>query len=566
MATTVFQVTPYSSYRFVNENPVQDGRYHTVLFDNRFDPTNYFQKVQIDDTNLRVQLLSDFTPTLRLYTCKDIFVKNVPFTSRAIKNASFLVYDAVVDYSDVTEGAYYLKLTYTDENDTDQDLRTSPLNVAEDWEGTLLLEYTNTYNDKGVIFVNDDNSLLVFGFRIEASFDEYQPLSDDINYIDQVHDSEVLNNTPYDNEKLYTQLVPDWAIKKMNLAFTLNKVSLDGQYYNRVDGSKFTPVRADYGTLINGYNQRPTHWSIDIIPNLNFNLQQFQTGDIPTGDIIVIKKAVTIIDVAASFSVAGKFTVNSNLIRLAVENNGLDLFTMLLGTSEGDDDIATIEFENNPDTGTPDLTVSHDIGHLFKTPTTVFVTVPDGVNLKVTFDYNQYDAPAIDPVTPGGGVAKGTVTIYDEIISGDFLLDWDISTGLGLRAWVGWAIADGRNGGTNRIGKYSQAWNPALPLTRGTETGAVGNEITLTRSVLPNEGIAMFHNSVNTTRGDLPTPSSNVARAGNPAAANYLNYETLKGTPGVEPTLGLTAKLGSGNPLGIAPDSWIDVWVVKITD
>src|ERR1700704_4274783 len=106
MATTVFQVTPYSSFRFVNENPAADPRYHTVLFDDRLDPTNYFQKIQKDDTNLRVQLLSDFVPILALYTCHDIFVKYIPFTSRAIQNATFLVYDAEPDFTDVDEGAY----------------------------------------------------------------------------------------------------------------------------------------------------------------------------------------------------------------------------------------------------------------------------------------------------------------------------------------------------------------------------------------------------------------------------------------------------------------------------
>lgn len=572
MATTVFQITPYSSYRFVNENPAVDSRYHTVLFDNRFDPLNYKQKVQQDDNNLRVQLLSDFVPTLGLYDCHDKFIKNVAFTNRAIQNATFKVYDAVPDFSDVAEGAYYLKLTYTDENTTVQDLRTSPLNVAADWAGTLLLEYTNTFNDKGVIFVNDDNSLLVFGFRIEASFDEYQPMSDDVDYTDQVHDSEVLNNTPYDNEKLYigtdqlTGGAPDWAIKKMSLIFTLNKVAVDNQYYNRVDGAKFTAVRPDHGVMIGGYNFRPTYWSIDIIPNQNFNLEQLTTGDVPAGDLIVIKKAIIFTGVAASFSVAGKFTVNSNLIRLAIENNGLDLFTMLLGTSLGGHDIATIEVVNNPDTGTPDITGSYDIGHVFKVPQTVFVTVPGGVSLKVTFDYNQYDAPVLNPTTPTAGSSpKGSVAIYEEITPGDFVLDWDIGSGLGLRAWVGWCLS-GTNGTKDRSGKYSQGWNKTLPLTRGTEVGNSGNELTLTRDVLPAEGIAMFTTDVNVTRGDTITEDSNVARANNSSTGIYLNYELSKGTTGVEPTLGISAKLGDGDPLPVAPDSWIDVWVVKITD
>jgi len=571
MATTVFQITPYSSFNLMRDGFTIDDRYHTVPFADRQDPTNYFQKIQKDDNNFRVQVLSDFTPTLRLYDCSDVFIKNVPFVSRVILNASFLVYDAVPDFSDVSEGAYYLKLTYTDESDTVQTYRTFMLNVAEDWPETLLLEYTNTFNDKGVLFVNDDNSLMVFGFRIESSFDEYQPLSADIDYIDQVYDTEVLNNTPYDNEKLYigtdqvTGGAPDWAIKKMNLIFTLNKVAIDNQFYNRVEGSKFTPQRPDHGVLIDGLNVRPTYWSIDIIPNQNFNLQQFQTGVIPTGDIIVIKKAKIYDSIAADFTATGLFTVNSNLIRLAVTNKNFDVFTIKLGTTAGDDDIANIEIVNNPETGTPDLTGSYDIGHTFTVPTDVFVSGIDGTNLKITFDWNQYDAPAITPVTPGGGVPKGTVTVYEEPTPGDFVLDWDIGTGLGLRAWVGWCLS-GTNGTKDRAGKYSQGWNKdeVGPSTRGTETGNANNLATIERSNLPAVGIHLFDDAVNNTAGDTITPTSNVAR--NRSAGGSSNYDMLKGRPGVEPGMGLSEKLGDGDPISIEPDSLIDVWVVKITD
>lgn len=570
MATTIFQVSPYSSFSFMRDGFTFDDRYHTVPFDDRGDPTNYFQKIQQNDNNFRVQLLSDFTPTLRLYDCSDKFVKNISFTSRAILNASFLVYDAVVDYSDVDEGAYYLKLTYTDENDVLQTLRTCMLNVSEDWQGTLLLEYTNTYNDKGVVFVNDDNSLLTFGFRIEASFDEYQPLSADIDYTDQNFDNEVLNNTPYDNEKLYigtdqlTGGAPDWAIKKMNLIFTLNKVSIDGQFYNKVEGSKFTPVRTDHGTLINGENVRPTYWSIDIIPNLNFDLQQLNTGDSPTGDLVVIKKAKIYDNVSTDFVASGLMTVNSNLVRIAVTNKDFDEFTILLGTTDGGDDIATIDIVNNPDTGTPDLTGSYDIGHVFNGATDIFVSGINGTNLKIVFDYNQYDAPALNPTNPSGNVPKGFVTIYEEIVTGDFALDWDLGTGLGQRNWTGWCLC-GTNGTKDRKGKYSQAWDKTQPLTRGTETGATGNNIELSKPQLPNVGLYMFTNDINTTASDTPTSSSNVARARS-VSGQPLNYEMVKGTPSVVPTLGLTEPMGAGDPISIAPDSWIDVWVIKITD
>jgi hypothetical protein len=563
-----FQISPFSSTRFVNENPVYDPSFNTRPFDDAIDGLDYFQKVQKNDSNFRVWLLSAYDDVaLKLYTCDDKLFKTVELINGpVITDAPFLIYKGVVDFSDVDPGSYYLKLTYTDNTATIQDLRSAPLDVEELHEGTLAYDYTNTFNDKGVVFINDDNSLEVFRVRVEGSIDEYQPLSDDVEFIDQYHDIDVLNNTPYDQHKNYIGTsnqggIPDWLIKKMNLIFTLNKVQIDGVLFAKVEGSKFTPTRPDSGYLRNGnILVRPTFWVIEIQPNDNFFQGQFSTGPSSNSDIIVIKKAKTFDNVGADFSVAGLFTDNTNLIRLAIINKNQDTFTLKLGTTAGGSEIATIVAEIDPVSGVVPLVSSNDIGHPFTAPTEVFISGINGTNLKLTFDYNQYDAAPINPPANGtGGFVKGTLYIYYERTPGDFALDWDAGSGQGKRDFLGCSLA-GFNGVPDRANKYSRGWDKTVPTDRGQEIGAPGNLIAIEKANLPAEGLAMFDNSVNTTRGDIPTTNSNVARSGNPPTGQYLNYESLKGRAGQEPTLGLTAKMGDGDHIDISPDSIADVY------
>lgn len=562
-----FQISPFSSTRFVNENPVYDPSFNTRPFDDKIDGLDYFQPVQKNDSNFRVWLLSQFDDVaLSLHSCNDTQIKTVEFLpGPVIDGAPFLIYTAVVDFSDVAPGAYYLKLTYTDDNDTVQDLRSAPLDVDDLHENTLAYDYTNTYNDKGVVFINDDNSLVVFRVRVEGSIDEYQPSSDDVEYTDQYHDVDVLNNTPWDAHKNYIGTshqggIPDWYIKKMNLIFTLNKVQIDGVLYAKVEGAKFTPTRPDSGYLRDGnILVRPTFWVIEIQPNDNFYQGQFSTSGKSNSDIIVIKKAKILDNIGANFSVAGLFTVNSNLIRIAIVNKDQDAFVMNIGTTAGGAEIGSIVAEIEPVSGVVPAISSNDIGHPFEAPTEVFISGINGTNLKVTFDYNQYDAAPLNPAANGvGGFVKGTLYTYYERATGDFDQDWDIGSGQGRRDFLGCSLA-GFNGVPNRAGKYSRGFDHTVPSDRGQEIGAPGNLLAIEKANLPAEGIPMFDDSVNVTRGDIVTPDTNVARSGNPTVFQVLNYEMLRGRAFTEPTVGISAKMGAGDELDVSPDSIVDV-------
>jgi len=547
--------------RFANNNP--STAYNTIPFEDAVDLRSYPQKWQRNDV-CPIQLLFDFVPTLDIFTCDDIFVTNIPLTPTAngVLDQTFQCYEGEIDFSTLAEGFYYGKLTYEDENETLQDYRTSPLDVADNHPGTSLIQYKNSQNDKGVIF----DTGIEFCLRIECNFDEFTPKAKKAQYEDQKYNGMLLNGIPYRTFVLYfgstttqgdSTLIPDWLVDKLNVIFTCDSVRIDGTYYIGIEGAEFKPYRVGNSYPNDGY------WSLEVQDVPNYDLSKYSSGTTPEGDLIVIKQAKTYNNVAASFNVVGVFTDNMNLIRVAVWNYGLDTFIIKFGTSNGGNEIAQFTIDE-------DLTNSLDIGHVFNAAQTVYVTFTDlsgtvitGVNLKVIFDYNKYDAPVLNPtIGDGGKYPKGHFGYYYEVTPGDLGIHWNLATGLGQpdTKFENCAIV-GTNGIEDLTGMYIQVWDKDSLATFQTHIGAVDNTIELTRAVLPDEGINLFVDQFNGNTNQKPNANQPVAITG---AAGTIGYELERATG--EPGIGLSGKLGDGDPLEITPSSFLLLAFVAITD
>lgn len=572
MASNIFKFSGLNPFRWTQKNAVTDPRYNAPSFDQKIDNNRYagpyFQKWQTNDITY-LQFLSDFILTLKIYNYKswdnvhgDTLFSTIAIpavTSFPIVGVSFTAYEATIDFSTFPEGWYFAEITYTDENSVVQTWQSSPLDVSVKHAKTLLYEYWNTRNDKGVIF----DTGIKFNMRIEGSIREFTPDSLSSEMEDQNYNTTTLNDIPYRTFKNYigrAEGLPDWIIDKINTIYSVNYKSVNGMDFNKVDGAKFEIVRPSQTENEDAY------MSIKIIQQDNFFLQQFQTGDgnQNEGDYIVIKQAKIFDEVGASFSVAGVFNINYNLIRLAVENKGGDTFLLKIGTSTGANDIAQFNVGDPDENSFVSVTESLDIGHVFNAPTDVFITVPGGVNLKVTFDYNQYDAVNVTPETIASPYQFFTIYPYIEITPGNFDIHWSV-TGAGN---VGTQFEGCALMGTNGLPDYTGAglicWDRTQPLERGEPIGVPGNNVNIDTSVLPDEGVAMFTVDINMTAGDTPTPSSNVARARS-VSGQPLNYEILKGVDGVVPTLGLTAPLGAGDPFNITNYGFQTPMFVRLT-
>lgn len=500
-----FEISPYFTLRWVDNNLVSP--YNTVPLQSEQDTIGYLQPVQCggggyqSDTG-QIQLTSDFVPTGGLYDFwTNVLIKTItftPITPPIIGNIpgtttpiTFICYNAEIDFSDVDPGLYYAKINYTDDDEVVHDWRTNPLNVQVFHDGTQLCEATNFTNDKGIVFVNADLTTLVIKHRVASLIRAPLPKSDSTDYEDQFNELTQEQSVPF---VIYTQLLggpallPFYEIEKINLLYSLDLVLWDGQPFTKVSGADFKPTRSDTG------KQQGAFWEVDIQPNFSYPSEQFITGT-PTdgGDYIVIKQQKTFLAQSADFAFTGNFNIGKNLIRLAVKNTGLDVFTLKVGNASGDNSFGEFDIP-------ADLDNSLDIGKYFTGPEDVWISGIAGTNLDVTFDWNDYRAVNTIPLPTGTGWKKNTLYYFDEIVPGSFAVEFDVATGLGN---VGTdhegCVLSGTNGTPARAGLLVQIWDSAevLPAnTRGTIVGAVDNSITLANGQIPTH----VHNTVN---GDI---------------------------------------------------------------
>lgn len=427
---------------------------------------------------------------------------------------------------------------------TRENWQTSGLHIKEKHEKTLLYEYYNTQNDKGIVF----DTGIKFSFRVEGLIREFAPKSLTEDYIDQKYDVYSLNDIPYGTHNNYigsARGLPDWVIKKMNTIFTVNSVKIDGQLFNKVSGQQFEMTRPQNGPNEQGYA------SIQIIENFNGDQEQYKTGEIPDGDFVVIQKVIKYYDNAANIAVAGIFKTHTNLVGLAIINKGLNAFTLNIGTTNGGSEIGSYQI-------TADVTSFILIEKIFNAAQNVYLTGLDGTDLDIDIDYKDYDAVQVTPGVTTGGFIPNVEYTYYELNAGDFDTHFNAATGQGRpdTDFENCFLLDGQNGTINDAGLFRIGWDKTIPGLLGTVIGAVNNFIALTRTYLPAVGIPFISNSVNPTEDDTPGANDAVARASN-IGNKPASYTLLKGQAGLEPSIGLSAKLGDGAPLDITPESLV---------
>lgn len=562
-----FIVPLLNGIRWTNDKFVRDPRYNTLPFESEIDLQSYAAPIQQTDTNFPVViLLSDYpSMTLDFYvsaTNAHITTIALVATSSSLIGVTFLQYIAYADFSTFPVGYCYGRIAYTDEHGTAQSWTSCPIDVEVTQPDTMLYEYQNSYNTKDVLFTPSN---IILQMRVEANMvGGYQPKSQRETFDDQSYNPTLLNGIPF---RTFTNNVggtgiPDWCWDKLNLIFTLDQVRIDGTFYVATNGTDFKLER------ISGQLNQDAKGTIELQDVPDFEFGQLTAGTTPTGDLIVIRKVWPLppfANVTSNFTVVGVFTINSTLDYLQVFNYGTagvrDTFNMLLGTSVGLSDIASLEVgQPNADTSI-DLISTHDIGHGFNVTTTIYVTIPNGVNIRCLFVYDQLDAPVLNPPTPGsGGFVQGTVYLYKELSAGYFTRDWNISTGLGNvgSLYEGCQILDELGG------KYPQGWvrtttDPTK--ARGQEVGNISNSLIIQKANLPAFGLGMFTAEINSTDAQVPGVNDTVARASNDSISRK-DYEIHKGT--IEPQSGRTGLMGAGAATDITPDSIIFVYFVKL--
>jgi hypothetical protein len=558
-----FHIGYKNSSRWVEQGVTFDPRYNDVPFDYQTDLQNYKQPRQFNDVEY-IQFLSDWVPTLKYYnSCTGELYKTITLTQPPISiiGNTFTCYEATVDFSDWLAGTYIGKIAYTDDDNNLKEWACTPIDLREkhyrivngQQVNSILLTYSNSENDQdGIIW----DTGIVMNLRFEGIIGKFQPKANREQYDDQYMDGLLLDGIPYRWQELtlmdFDKIgLPDWFLDKVNRIFSeCDNTMLNAVNYIAVE-DELKLSRPDGGINQDAY----ATMMVQEVPNPTFG--KLETGDLPDdSEYIIMPKPLEFKNKGASFSFANVFNINTSLEHIVIYNEGADAFDMLIGTGEGLQDIAKVRVKAAPEDS------FKLINHLFKVPTTVYITIPDGVNISGFIKWMKYDLPNINvnPVQPTPYL-PGNIYFYAPLDPDDYATQFD-NAGVGVpgSAHEGCVVC-----GTN--GYYDGYDWQNMTLLHGLlgDIGEMSNDgsWTLSKSQLPAEGVGMFGDGPpNPTPNDVPTGNQHAiyaARGGGP-----LEYQIRRAADNANINIGKTANLGDGAAIDKTPKGIYGVFFTYI--
>lgn len=133
--------------------------------------------------------------------------------------------------------------------------RSEWFNLADEWYDTFLFEYSDTVNKYNTYF----SPTFAPKIRVEANFLPLQPQSESTEYVDDIHDVEMLDGTTWDQLTLVlggksiipgeSQGIPDWMARKLNYILLLNQCIIENVKYSKAKAENIEPVLTSFMPL-----------------------------------------------------------------------------------------------------------------------------------------------------------------------------------------------------------------------------------------------------------------------------------------------------------------------------
>jgi hypothetical protein len=257
----------------------------------------YNQRWQTGDET-KIELVSTITPESLKVLNEDGSIVSSFAWSEKLSGAGFKVYEATVNLDSVTVNSKnHILYLYQRATLMSADFKaiSEPIEVRTSWPKTKVFRYTNSEDKHGIFFHRG----VTFAFRIEADIDDYKPGSEASDFIDELHNGEILNSTEYDTFKLHIgdqDGIADWALKLMNIITRMDSWTVESNaddplaYFreakanwdvNRVKGNPLCGASVDVMPAVNKTGLELTHDALypGIVTGYNLDTGFFGEGD-----------------------------------------------------------------------------------------------------------------------------------------------------------------------------------------------------------------------------------------------------------------------------------------------
>jgi hypothetical protein len=172
----------------------------------------------------------------------------------------YVLQEVEIDISGLDDGIYKWVIM----DGQNKLFRSEWFNLAEEWYDTFLFEYSDTTNKYNTYF----SPTFTPKIRVEANFLPLQPQSESTEYVDDIHDVEMLDGTTWDQLTLVlggksiipgeSQGIPDWMARKLNYILLLNQCVIENVKYSKAKAENIEPVLTSFMPL--------NVYTIDVVP------------------------------------------------------------------------------------------------------------------------------------------------------------------------------------------------------------------------------------------------------------------------------------------------------------
>lgn len=214
----------------------------------------------------------------------------------------YVLQETQIDFAAIPDGKYRFVIM----DDANKLFRSEWFALAEEWADTFLFEYSDTKNKANTYFSDTFTPKI----RVEANFLPLEPQSDSAEYVDDVHDSEMLNGTTWDQFTLVlggksiipyqSQGIPDWMARKMNKILLLNRCFIESVHYAKAKQDNIEPIINKYMPL--------NVYTIDMVP------ATASTGLVYEGTPAPLQTSFVATVDASSFGIAGDEIIDIEVI------------------------------------------------------------------------------------------------------------------------------------------------------------------------------------------------------------------------------------------------------------
>lgn len=229
----------------------------------------FFQRWQYNDLiEFQIHTSKTFMPIISLVDKNGVAIHNWTAQSQYTITGNVTSYNgtnvqlhthhfrfSLANVPHITDGFYWLKLSVPIDTisggapESEIVYLSDPIYATEKHENTILVEYKHKTNKYDVIFTQSNAK---FSIRVPGVITEFEPLSNDTSYKDQVEKVTQLSSFPSESYKLYiggASGITDQLYNVINRVLSCSDIKVDGMGIVKEEGAKWETVRTPHNPL-----------------------------------------------------------------------------------------------------------------------------------------------------------------------------------------------------------------------------------------------------------------------------------------------------------------------------